>query len=462
MQNLSRAAHTASDILPYVAHTPEVRAQMLKTIGVKAIDDLFVDVPAHLRCESTGLPPPQSEIEVERNMKTMAALNLDASKAPFFCGAGCYRHKVPAAVDHTMQRSEWLTAYTPYQPEVSQGTLQALFEYETQVSRLLGTDFSNASMYDGSTACTEAILMALRLSGKKKNVLVSGGLHPHYKDTARTYLRMSHYGNMVEAARDVTGTENLISQLDANTAAVVVQNPTVFGHVIDMAPLAKACKKNGTLLIGVVTEPVSLGMIKSPGEMGCDIVVGEGQSLAGPMSFGGPHLGLFGCKAKFLRQMPGRLVGQTRDSEGKRVFVLTLGTREQHIRREKATSNICTSSGVMATSFSMHLSMLGEVGLQGLARHNHAQAVALAKAVKQVDGVKMLNKSFFNEFTVGLPGGVSAAKVVEKMAKRGVLGGVPASRLFGKPDDNLLIMAATEMNTPADNKALCAALRASL
>lgn len=465
---LSRLASSV-DVIPYVTHTEKSRQEMLKVIGVKSIDDLFTVIPASVRCKGMNLPAPKSEIEVEREMRELAALNLDCSKAPCFLGAGSYNHKVPAAVDHVIQRSEFLTAYTPYQPEISQGTLQSLFEYQTMTARILGMDVSNASMYDGSTACAEAIMMACRCAKPRKNVIMSGGLHPHYRDVCKTYVGMSGCGEIItpegtEKLGDPKCTEDLLSLINAETACVVVQNPSVYGHIIDLKPIADACHKFKALLIAVTTEPISLGLLKSPGEMGADIAVAEGQSLAGPMSFGGPGLGVFACKKQFMRQMPGRLVGQTKDVDGNRVWVLTLGTREQHIRREKATSNICTSSGVMATSFAMHLALLGEVGFRDLANLNHAQAVKLAKHIKKgVPNVDIINNTFFNEFTLGLPESVSAKEVIEKMAKKGVLGGVPASRLFGTPEaDNMILVAATEQNTCKEMEKLVSTLKLSL
>jgi len=395
-------------------------------------------------------------MEVERDLAALAAKNVAAGSVPSFLGAGAYRHHVPASVDHLIQRGEFLTAYTPYQPEVSQGTLQALFEFQTQVALLTGMDVANASMYDGATACAEAVMMANRVTKRGKAVL-AGGLHPHYRDVTRN---LSHYTGfqLDEGAPDPDGGEDLEARLDDHTSCVVVQNPDVFGHVRDLSGLAQACRDKGALLVVVVTEAVSLGLIESPGAMGADIVVGEGQSIGNTLNFGGPHVGLFATRDKLVRQMPGRVCGQTTDADGRRGFVLTLSTREQHIRREKATSNICTNSGLCALAFTIHMALLGEEGFRRLAELNHAAACRTADALAAIDGVEVLTDAFFNEITVRLPR--PAAEVVSDLAARGVLAGVPASRLWPERDDlaDLLIVASTETNTGDDVAALAAAL----
>ena len=333
----------------YLPLTPDDRKAMLETIGVKSIDDLFTDVPEAARLDGpVDLPRRATELEVERAFARMAKKNLSAGEAPFFVGAGAYKHHVPATVDHLIQRSEFLTAYTPYQPEISQGTLQTLFEFQTQVARLTGMDVANASMYDGSTACAEAVLMAQRITKRRKAVL-SGNLHPHYAQATETLARYMDITVETEGAAPGKA-DDLVKYIDEDTACIVVQNPDVFGHVRDLAPLAEAAHARGALLIAVVTEIVSLGLLKSPGEMGADIVVGEGQSLGVGLQFGGPYVGLFACRddRNFIRNMPGRLAGETVDADGRRGFVLTLSTREQHIRRDKATSNICTAQALLA------------------------------------------------------------------------------------------------------------------
>ena len=442
----------------YLPLTPDDRTQMLAAIGAASVDDLFRDVPDTAQLDGLlDLPLHQGEIEVERAMSALAAKNLPAGSVPNFIGAGAYRHHVPASVDQLLLRGEFLTAYTPYQPEISQGTLQALFEFQTQVALLTGMEVANASMYDGCTAAAEAILMANRVTKRAKSI-ISGGVHPHYRDTALTHARFA--GFAVEmGAPDALGTEDLVPLIDAETASVVVQNPDFFGRVRDYSALGQACHAAGALLIVVVTEVISLGAIMPPGEMGADIVTCEGQSLGNSLNFGGPYVGLFATREKLVRQMPGRLAGQTTDVDGKRGFVLTLSTREQHIRREKATSNICTNSGLCALAFTIHLSLLGEEGLTRLARLNHAKASALADRLSRIPGVQLMTHSFFNEFTLKLP--KPAAPVVDALAARGVLGGVPASRLM--PHDSvardLLIVAVTETNTDEDFATFEAALK---
>ena len=429
---------------------------MLAKIGVGSIDDLFSDIPKDKQLAGPlDLPRRKGELEVERILSRMAGRNVSASSVPFFVGAGAYKHHVPASVDHLIQRSEFLTSYTPYQPEIAQGTLQYLFEFQTQVARLTAMDVANASMYDGSTGCGEAVLMAHRATRRRKAIL-SGGLHPHYGEVVRTISDMAGDA-VVTMPADVQASEDIASKIDKETSCVVVQSPDVFGNLRDLTPIAEACHANGALLIAVFTEAVSLGLVKAPGEMGADIVVGEGQSIGNALNFGGPYVGLFATREKYIRQMPGRLCGETVDANGKRGFVLTLSTREQHIRREKATSNICTNSGLCALAFSMHMTLLGGVGLQRLARVNHANAVKLADLLAGA-GVEVLNRTFFNEFTIRVKG--DAASVVETMAARGVLAGVPVSRLLPKAGlDDLMIVANTEVNSDEDRAAFVAALK---
>ncbi|MEQ6333359.1 aminomethyl-transferring glycine dehydrogenase subunit GcvPA [Sphingobium sp. MK2] len=449
----------------YLPLTDTDRQAMLATIGAASIDDLFVDVPAEARLSGQieGLPDHASELAVERHMSKLARQNLSAGEAPFFLGAGAYKHHVPASVDHLIQRGEFLTAYTPYQPEIAQGTLQVLFEFQTQVARLLGCDVANASMYDGSTACWEAIGMARRITKRGKAIL-SSGLHPHYVSVARTMAKftgdlLAHEAPTLTAQTDI---DALIAAIDKDVSCVVVQYPDILGRIADLTPLADAAHAAGALLVAVVTEPVALGALVPPGEMGADIVVGEGQSIGVGLQFGGPYLGLFACKQKYVRQMPGRLCGETVDAAGKRGFVLTLSTREQHIRREKATSNICTNSGLCALAFSIHMTLLGERGLRELASLNHGLAVQAADRLAQVPGVTLLNDSFFNEFTLVLTR--DARDVVRSLADKGVLGGVSLGRLF--PDAPAigkgLVVAVTETVTAEDIEALATALEEEL
>jgi glycine dehydrogenase subunit 1 len=443
----------------YLPHTDSDRQAMLAAIGVADIEALYRDVPASARHERPfDLPAPQSEMAVERAFQGMAMKNLSAACAPCFIGAGIYRHHIPAAIDQLLLRGEFLTAYTPYQPEVSQGTLQAMFEYQTQVALLTGMEVANASMYDGATACAEAAMMACRVT-RRRQVLLSGGLHPHFRAATETALRYTE-STAETLAPDPMGVEDLMGRIDGATACVVVQNPGFFGRIRDLRPLASACHAAGALLVVAIADPAGLGLIESPGAMGADIVVGDGQSLGVGLAFGGPGLGLFATRDKFVRQMPGRLAGRTVDVDGKRGFVLTLSTREQHIRREKATSNICTNSGLCALAFSIHLSLLGESGLARLAALNHANAVLLETRLRRVPGLRVLADSYFNEFAVHLGDDADAAQAVERLAAKGILGGVPASRFYPSYPElrPVLLVAATETNTEAEMDRFAASL----
>ncbi len=449
----------------YLPLTPDDRQDMLTTIDVTSIDDLFIDVPEEVQLDGPirDLPMHAGEMAVEAHMKALAKQNHAAGDMPFFLGAGAYRHHVPASVDHIIQRGEFLTAYTPYQPEIAQGTLQTLFEFQTQVARLFGVDVANASMYDGSTACWEAIVMARRITRRGKAIL-SSGLHPHYVSVAKTMARFTKDQLVydlptLDAASDG---DDLLDQIDDDTSCVVVQYPDILGRIADMSALAEKAHAHKALLIAVVTEPVALGAIKSPGEMDADIVVGEGQSLGVGLQFGGPYVGLFGCKKKYVRQMPGRLCGETVDAEGTRGFVLTLSTREQHIRREKATSNICTNSGLCALAFSAHLTLLGEKGLRDLALLNHKKAVQAASRFTSINGVSLLNDNFFNEFTLVLD--KNARPIVRRLADQKILAGVSLGRLY-PGEENLshgLLVAVTETVSDDDVEALANALSEEL
>jgi len=444
----------------YLPLTATDRQAMLDKIGVRHVDELFKDIPNDVLNPEIDLPRHRSEMEVERYLSRMAAKNTAAGSVPFFVGAGAYKHHVPATVDHMIQRGEFLTAYTPYQPEIAQGTLQYIFEFQTQVAQLTGMDVANASMYDGSTGCSEAVMMARRVTRKKKAIL-AGSLHAHYASVVATTTQFTD--DVIERlapnpADPEAELQAAIDAIDADTSCVVFQNPGVFGSVLDLRPLAEKAHEHKALLIVVVTEVMSLGLTQSPGEMGADIVVGEGQSIGNGLNFGGPYLGLFATNQKFVRQMPGRLCGETVDADGKRGFVLTLSTREQHIRREKATSNICTNSGLCALAFTIHMTLLGEKGLRGVSLANHKAAVDLRDALKGVDGVEVLNRTFFNEFSVKLSR--DAASVVDALADKGILAGVPASRLYpGEGLDDVLILAATETVSADDISALVAGLK---
>jgi glycine dehydrogenase subunit 1 len=433
---------------------------MLGVIGVKHIDDLFVDVPktAVLK-DLVPLPKAQGEIEVHRHMQRLAEKNTPAGRTAFFLGAGAYRHHVPASVDHLIQRSEFLTAYTPYQPEIAQGTLQALYEFQSQVAQLLDMEVSNASMYDGSTACAEAAMMAARVT-KRRKIVFSGGVHPHYIDTARTACEA--LGLEVVALPAAVDDEAAVTkELSADVAAVIVQSPNVFGTVTDLTKIGETARGAGALMVATFTECVSFGLIEPGGSYGADIVCGEGQSIGNALNFGGPYVGLFAVKEKYIRQMPGRVAGETLDADGNRGFVLTLSTREQHIRREKATSNICTNSGLCQLAWTIHMTLLGEEGLRRLATLNHEKAIELADALGKVKGVEVLTKRFFNEIAIRVPG--NAQNVVDALTANGVIGGVAMSRLDPKAGmDDVIITCATEMNTEADIAAYAKALQGAL
>lgn len=445
----------------YLPLTDTDRSAMLSVIGAGSIDELFADVPEHARLTApiADLPNHASEMTVERHMARLSANNITAGSVPFFLGAGAYRHHIPATVDHMIQRGEFLTAYTPYQPEIAQGTLQVLFEFQTQVARLFGTEIANASLYDGSTACWEAIAMAARITRRNK-AIISGGLHPHYVETSRTMAKFT--GDVLDISNPELAADPddaaVIAKIDAETSCVVVQYPDVLGRIPDLAAIAAAAQAKGVLLITVVTEPVALGLLESPGSLGADIVVGEGQAIGVGLQFGGPYLGLFGCREKFVRQIPGRLCGETVDADGKRGFVLTLSTREQHIRREKATSNICTNSGLCALAFSVHMTLLGGAGLANMAKLSHFRAKQTAERLAQVPGVTVVNHHYFNEFAVSLP--KDARQVVRDLADRQVLGGVSLGRLYPHVDalSGGLLIATTECTTEDDIAALAAAL----
>jgi glycine dehydrogenase subunit 1 len=436
------------------------RQNMLAKTGAQSVEDFFTDIPpfARLKAPIESLPSHKTELEVTRHLNALAGKNVAAGSVPFFCGAGAYRHHVPASVDHIIQRSEFLTTYTPYQPEIAQGTLQTLFEFQTQVARLLDCDVANASMYDGSTACAEAVVMAARVT-KRNKVIISGGLHPHYIAATKTLAEHTDLELLVLDA-SIDDERAVISHLANDVACVVVSCPNVFGTISDLSEIGIAAQSHGALVVGVFTEVMAFGLIEPLGAMGCDIVVGEGQSIGNALNFGGPYVGLFATREKYVRQMPGRLAGETVDLDGNRGFVLTLSTREQHIRREKATSNICTNSGLCALAFTAHLSLLGQKGLSAVAAKCHEMAVETAIALENIEGVKVLTSAFFNEFAVSLP--KPAAEIADALAAKNVLGGVPFSRLdpdCAKDFHNIMLVAATETNTKADIAALALALK---
>ena len=433
----------------YLPLTDNDRIEMFRTIGIKDIDDLFSNIQKKVDINpDLKLPNHMTEIEVEKNLSGLAKKNLHANNSAFFLGGGSYNHHIPSSVDHIIQRSEFLTSYTPYQPEISQGTLQYLYEFQTQVSLLTGMDVSNASMYDGSTSTAEAVSMAKRIT-KKNRVVLSSSIHPHYAQTIKTVSGisdedLSYKGDTLENFMDIE------SQIDEDTACVVVQNPDFFGSCHDLSYLSEFIHKKGALLIVVVTEIFSLGVMKSPGDMGADIVACEGQSLGNSLNFGGPYVGLLSTRKKYLRQLPGRIVGESEDVDGKKGFVLTLSAREQHIRREKATSNICTNSGLCSLAFTIHLTLLGELGFKKLSLLNHEFACDFHDMITRLPGFEAASKSFYNEFTLKLP--IDADDFLDSMSKKGILAGIPIKRLLPKSKgfDNYIIVACTEMNSKDD------------
>lgn len=426
----------------YCPHTPEEIQEMLSVIGVTSVEELFAPIPAELRAKSFNIPTGMSEFETYGRMQAIAGDNGQGMTN--FIGGGFYDHIIPAVVDHLSGRAEFYTAYTPYQPECSQGTLQALFEYQTAICRLTGLDVSNASLYDGGTACAEAAMMALRITGRTK-IVVDGCVSPFSRLVLKTYL----FNQDVEVI-ELTPLDGLLNRaelakiLDDSVAAVLVQNPNFFGSIEDFTALAGQVHGVGALLIGSV-YPISLGILKSPGEMGIDIAVGDGQSLGNPLSFGGPSFGFIAAKKKYIRNMPGRIIGETVDRNGKRGFVLTLQAREQHIKRQKATSNICSNQGLCALRGLIFLSSVGKEGLADLARLNRDKAEYAKAQLTAIPGVTVLQSAVtFNEFTLFLP--KNAAGVVTALLERGFAAGVPLGQYY-QGSENCLVVTVTEKRT---------------
>src|SRR5688572_12665633 len=427
----------------YIPNSPEERQEMLESIGLSDTADLFRSIPTDIQLgRPLKVTDPLAEPEVMAAFAQMAAANTAASK-PSFLGAGVYSHYSPTVVDHLIQRSEFFTAYTPYQPEISQGTLQYIFEFQTLICQLTGMEVANASMYDGSTALAEAYLMAQRVTRRSK-IVVANSVHPEYRQVARTYTQHGEL-EIVEAEFDEkTGRISDLSGLDDKTAALVIQSPNFLGCIENTERLAEAAHKVGALLIVVVAEAISFGLLRSPGECGADIVVGEGQSFGIPMSFGGPHVGLFATQEKFVRQMPGRLCGIAQDKDGNRGFVLTLSTREQHIRREKATSNICTNQGLIALAATIYMETMGKKGLQEVAAQNAQKASYAARKISEVPGYEIaFSAPTFNEFVVRGPR--PATEVLDSVRNdHGIIGGLPLSRYFdGRPNEFLVCVTET-------------------
>lgn len=440
----------------YIPNSPEERDEMLASVGLASAKELFRSIPEDVQLNrGLKITEPLAESEVIAAFEEMAAKNT-ASTKPSFLGAGVYSHFSPTIVDHLIQRSEFFTSYTPYQPEISQGTLQYIFEFQTLICQLTGMEVANASMYDGSTAMAEAYLMAQRVTRRNK-IVVADTVHPEYREVARTYTQHGEAEIISVGFDNATGRLADLSALDDTTAALVVQSPNFFGCVEDLAALADAAHAVGALLVVVVTEAISFGLLRSPGACGADIVVGEGQSFGIPMGFGGPHVGLFATQEKFVRQMPGRLCGVAYDKNGNRGFVLTLSTREQHIRREKATSNICTNQGLIALAATIYMETMGKQGLEEVAMQNAQKAAYAAKQIAAIDGFEIaFSAPVFNEFVVRGPR--PAAEILERLRTgNGVIGGLALSKYYAGRENEFLV-CVTETNSKAQIDALVAGL----
>jgi glycine dehydrogenase subunit 1 len=434
------------------------RSEMLRAIGAPSVEALFSSIPREVR-QSPDLPDPLSEIEIRRLMGGLSSRNATARDTAFFLGAGLYNHYVSAIADQMLLRAEWLTSYTPYQPEVSQGTLQSIFEFQTHICLLTGLDVANASLYEGASALVEALLMAERAVRGRRQAVLSQGIHPEYRETVRTYFANLGFDVVevpVSAQTGATDPAALEAAVDDATFAVAVQSPNFYGVIEDWKTGSAAARARGALSVAVVAEAASLALLAPPGEGGADIACGEGQSLGVPMHNGGPLVGFLSCRAEHQRQIPGRLVGQTHDAEGRRAFCLTLSTREQHIRREKATSNICTNQGLMALAANIHMSLLGKKGLREVAEQSHAKAEYLKSEISKAPGYRLpYSGPTFNEFAVEAPG--PAGPILSALASKKILGGVPLSHFGGEP--NRFLVAATEMNTKEEMDRLVAALK---
>jgi glycine dehydrogenase subunit 1 len=444
--------------LRYIPNSPEERAEMLEAIGLKSAGQLFDSIPHELRLQRPlNTPAALSEIELLDKFERLGQRNAAARRISFL-GAGAYSHYIPTIVDHIISRSEFFTAYTPYQPEISQGTLQTIFEFQTLVCQLTGMEVANASMYDGSTALAEAVLMAERITRRSK-VIASAAVHPQYLEVVNTYVQ--HAGIHLELADFDTETGQtgaaLAAAVDDQTAALVVQSPNFFGCIEDLKSLADAAHAKGALLIVAITEAMSLGLLRSPGACGADIVIAEGQSFGVPLSFGGPYVGLFATRDKYARQIPGRLVGEAYDKNGRRGFVLTLATREQHIRREKATSNICTNEGLIALAATVYLEAMGRRGIQEAAQQCLQKAAYAAKRIANLNGFALsFSAPFFNEFVVRAP--LNSVELLSRLAaQKGIEGGIALSRFM--PDrNNEFLICVTETNTREQIDTLVTAL----
>lgn len=431
--------------MPFIQNTPADREEMLRAIGLRTVDDLFAHIPAAIRLsEPLALPAGIAENELRDELAELASWNTTPEKGSFL-GAGLYRHFIPTVVDSLQGRHEFVTAYTPYQPEASQGTLTAFFEFQTMVAELCGLEVANASMYEGCSAAAEAVMMATTIARGKKRVVVSAGLHPHTRAAIETYVHRTRL-EVVEAPLGPDGRTDLAGLLHADTCALVVQSPNFLGVIEDQTALARAARDVGAVSVACV-YPIALGLLQSPGEAGFDIAVGEGQSLGVPVSMGGPTFGLFATRLEHVRRMPGRIVGQTVDNQGRRGFVLTFQTREQHIRREKATSNICTNNALMALRGAIYMAAAGAEGLREVALHCLAKAQYAADAIGALEGYELPYRAsgFFNEFVVRCP--VPAAEVNRAIDRSGMIGGLALRRIDPRADERDLLLAFTELTT---------------
>ncbi len=445
--------------MPYIPHSDEDRRSMLAAIGVGSLDGLFDDVPKQARFPDLELPEPLSEMEVRWELENLAWANTTAADGPCFLGAGAYHHYVPAVVDAVLHRGEFFTAYTPYQPEISQGTLQAIFEYQTMICSLTGMDVSNASHYDGATATAEAVIAALNVGRlKRRKVVISPFVHPEYRAVVRTYTQgmgLTIVGDE-DGSTGLADPAKLAELVDEDTCCLVVQSPNFLGQIEVLDGLAGAAHEQGALLV-VVTDPIALGLLKPPGEFGADIVVGEGQALGGGLNFGGPHLGFYATRLELVRRMAGRVVGQTVDTEGQRGFVLTLSTREQHIRRQKATSNICTNQGLVALGAAVYLAAMGKQGLRQVAELCYHRAHYAAERIDELNDFEVVQaKPFFKEFALRCPAPVSEINR-HLLDEFGIIGGYDLGRDYAQLKDHMLL-CVTEMNPRAEIDALVEAL----
>ncbi len=443
----------------FIPHTPSETREMLDAVGIPSVEHLFKDVPAKFRFPKLDLPPAMTEMEILAELQNLASANNSTEEMITFLGAGAYRHYIPAAVDMLLRRGEFYTAYTPYQPEISQGTLQSIFEYQSVIASLTGMEACNASHYDGATACAEAVIMAYQnFRGKRSKVILSPTLNPMYRQTIRTYTQ--GYGEMLIIGDKVAGIPSgnpdpLIKQIDDQTSLVLVQYPDFLGNLYDYTKLIQKAHEMGAL-VAVSVNPLALGLLKTPGEMGADIVVGEGQPLGIPLSYGGPYLGIFATKKEYIRKISGRLVGETVDSTGRRAYVLTLTAREQHIRREKASSNICTNQGLLALASTIYLSLVGKSGLKKVAELNYQKAHYAADQITQIPGFSICStQPFFNEFAVCCP--TPAGEIITHLLDHGIIAGYDLGLVI--PDmKNYLLIAVTEMNTREEIDILCEVL----